>query len=135
MSYIAAFSPKFTQIHHKYTKVAVSHRKSPKIAHFHQELRFNSGLLSIQQLCVNGWNTMICSIIQAKYLIDALRLPHCNQRQVLNGIMTKIPLNIVGSEAIPQIIPCIAPMLICVACGNGPAGRIMTAKGGFCHVK
>lgn len=31
MYYIAAFSPKFTQIHHKYTKVAVSHRKSPKL--------------------------------------------------------------------------------------------------------
>ena len=29
----------------------------------------------------------------------------------------------------------IAPLLICVACGNGPAHCNMTAKGGVCHVK
>ena len=34
-----------------------------------------------------------------------------------------------------QFIPCVASMLFYVACGNGLARRIMTAKGGFCHVK
>ncbi len=40
-----------------------------------------------------------------------------------------------GKKRIPQILPCIATMLIYVACGNEPIERTMTAKGGFCHVK
>jgi len=34
-----------------------------------------------------------------------------------------------------EFLPCIAVLLICVACANDTLGYIMTARGGCCYVK
>jgi hypothetical protein len=46
-----------------------------------------------------------------------------------------MPLSRYGFKGIIPVYTCVAPLLNSIACGNGPARRIMTAGGGFCHVK